>query len=467
MKAGPLRELYQTNLKSAFLAPDHTNISEFLDAWSKLLRLINLHRLNQTPQIAADDEFRLGLQDTDFVQKHKVTLTGRTQEDVRNVLQDCDARNPAAFPLSRSRIRMCEVGPAAFFCELHFETRSAAEEALLLFQNHAHVNSAPRRVKVSVSVESDTGGLLIRPISVVEALASACKLEIESDVYSSAFARWLQPNLMNPVVAVEDMSRHLRECLSDPHSALSKAMRIVTALSAGVINRVPSLSPSLSNLRAARARGGVRGGLDFAESLSQELFHILQATDDGLRAAAMGTAGAEPAPGGANATAAALDREFVQSILQPVQNIKDLIAYSKHLAALLTRPFYPAAIAFGSVSSLMLPMTLVALLRGPTALDLPYSVALGAAGLAASVTHGIVSGISSKFNASNNAVYFRAARSFAAAASTAAAGFFVGRFLQKVAARLSNHHTSTPPPFSHLPLSTFAFHLHFSCLRLS
>ena len=459
MKAGPLRELYQTNLRSAFLAPDHTNISEFLDAWSKLLRLINLHRLNETPQIAADDLFRLGLQNADFVQKHKVTLTGRTQEDVRNVLQDCDA--------PRSRIRMCEVGPAAFFCELHFETRSGAEEALLLFQNHAHVNSAPRRVKVSVSVESDTGGLLIRPISVVEALASACKLEIESDVYSSAFARWLQPNLIDPVVAVEEMSRRVRECLCDPHSALSKAMRIVTALSAGVINRVPSLSPSLSNLRAARARGGVRGGLDVAESLSQELFHILQATDDGLRAAAVGTAGAEPAPGGANATAAALDREFVQSILHPVQNIKDLIAYSKHLAALLTRPFYPAAIAFGSVSSLMLPMTLVALLRGPTALDLPYSVALGAAGLAASVTHDVVSGISSKFNASNNAVYFRAARSFAAAASTAAAGFFVGRFLQKVAARLSNHHTSTPPPFSHLPLSTFAFHSHFCCLSLS
>jgi hypothetical protein len=211
----------------------------------------------------------------------------------------------------------------------------------------------------------------------------------------------------------------------------------------------------------------VRGGLDVAESLSQELFHILQATDDGLRAAAVGTAGAEPAPGGANATAAALDREFVQSILQPVQNIKDLIAYSKHLAALLTRPFYPAAIAFGSVSSLMLPMTLVALLRGPTALDLPYSVALGAAGLAASVTHDVVSGISSKFNASNNAMYFRAARSFAAAASTAAAGFFVGRFLQQVAARLSNHHTPTPPPLSHLPLSTSAFHSHFSGLRLS
>jgi hypothetical protein len=667
------------NVGHAFVTPDEATFHQFLQAWSKLLRLFDLHRLNQTPTIAANHQFRVGLEDADFIQKQRVTLSGRTEHNVLQVLQECHAQNSVVFEqaddyqqflgvTARSSVRQCEVGPAAYFCELHFKTRSDAMAALALFENHPHVNNldnALRCAKVSISVKSDTGGLLIRPISVVEALASACKLEIESNVYSSAFARLLQPKLMNPVVTVEQMSGWIRELLSNPDNACSQAvfhirslfeaaapvanrrheimklntffqnvialssrreplneyvmLRVLQPLHEGVealsvaltnsvsdhpgsfpalckvvlefyvlpsvaaVRNIPQLSaalrdvsdvaqhlaqvtckaprlleifssgggnvgadaggaaarskderkddvarsqglirqfkiehgigeqdvmgyvfasasdgrdgkfkdlfhsqrivqeaavlefsdmkvyqylrksrnfaalsaavlarvttqPSLSNIRALKTRGGVSSVLDIVETLSQNVIDSLGATDEGIQAAAVATtcgvvAGTEPVPGGGgargggevgNVTAAAVERDFIQSILQPVQSLRNLVIYGRHVIALLSRPFYPAAVAFGSVSSLTLPMTLLALFRGPTALDLNYSFALGAAGFAASITHDIFSGIRSNLNSENSVVYFRALRSCSATAASATVGFFVGKFLRKV-----------------------------------
>ena len=112
--------------------------------------------------------------------------------------------------------------------------------------------------------------------------------------------------------------------------------------------------------------------------------------------------------------------------------MRNLVARGRIVTAMLSKPWQPATIAFGTVSSSMLPMTLLSLSRGPTALDLHYSFALGAACLVGGATHDIVSGIRSELNSQNDAVHFRTFRSMAAAAATASVAFFVGKLLHKV-----------------------------------
>jgi len=131
------------------------------------------------------------------------------------------------------------------------------------------------------------------------------------------------------------------------------------------------------------------------------------------------------------ATAARDQLDLIDSIRQPVQTVRSLIVHGRNLIALLSRPFYPAAVAFGAISSLLLPMTLLALFRGPTALDLNYSFALGLACLTGSATHDVVSGTASKLKSLNDAVFFNMSRSFVLTALIATIAFFVGNFLQK------------------------------------
>lgn len=221
---------------------DHTTPVQFFKAWNKILELFDLHRLNRTPSIATETRMFLGLQNavaaaaggdqcgaggagrgegtSDFLQIYRVTLIGKTVHDVETVVSSA----PEHCGDSAVSIQMCEVGPAAFSCGLHFDTRERARAALLSFQRSPLVSNMCPRVKVSLTVKSDTGGLVIRPISALEALATACKTEIQSDSYSSDFSKRLQPVVEGPIDTLLLLAEHWREFLSDERNGFSTAI---------------------------------------------------------------------------------------------------------------------------------------------------------------------------------------------------------------------------------------------------
>jgi hypothetical protein len=614
---------------------DVSSLQSFLQAWRQILKLFDLHRLNEEP-LAPDRSLLFGLQREiqreDFIQMYRVTLIGKTSEDVETVLGGMAAD-----------IRPCVVGPALFFCELLFASHLDANQHFRAFLNHPLVTNPQPSVKISLSIKSDSGGLVVRPISALEALAAACKSEIRSNVYSSDFARRLQGILDTPFDSLEEYVGQLRKFLSDPENGFTKVVfhvrnlievgpslvdqrdnikrlndfvqnlkkipkcvlqpfqegvvgrnaglqddpniqtlptwipenvltpleQGVAGLSAGLEEAVPgslsavlkvmldffvlpkinalrtipeldsglenvsktirhmafikSLAPnvrilmniflesqhhhhhhhhhhhqqqqqqqqhetldrlllllqqkqrnipgdgdyqrqmelergqfidavsdmklgsivsksrymaalaksvlrhitvdqSLTNLETLRRREGADNWLAILHSLTQSVMGGLEEESHATRGELAQT----------EATAARDQLDLIDSIRQPVQTVRSLIVHGRNLIALLSRPFYPAAVAFGAISSLLLPMTLLALFRGPTALDLNYSFALGLACLAGSATHDVVSGTASKLKSLNDAVFFNMSRSFVLTALIATIAFFVGNFLQKV-----------------------------------
>ncbi len=219
---------------------------------------------------------------------------------------------------------------------------------------------------------------------------------------------------------------------------IASKFRQVTSLAATFVSRVTA-ERSLLNLRTLRARGGVVSWLDILHSLTQNVIACLETPNaQGVAvAAAGGGVAAETA-----AAAAPVKSDFIQSIRQPAQTANDLIVICKNL---FSRPLYLAAVAFGIIATMLLPMTLLSLSRGPTALDLQYSFALGAACLAATAIHDVVTGIASKLSSQNDAVFFRMFRSLTATAAVAAIAFFGGKLLQQV-------HLARTPPCSASPI---------------